>query len=251
MQLDASLINGSPYSILVAFAAGLATFFASCLLPLVPTYLAYLSGVSLSTPAGQAHRWRVVRASIYFVLGFVITFVLLGLSAHQLGSSLGQFRPVMQKLGGILFIFFGLVLLSIIKPAWVTKERRLEIENFITHKGFLHAMLAGVVFAFSWTPCIGPILAVILYWSAQQATALIGALLLLAYGLGVGLPFIGVALGFEQVLPYLRKLGPAGAIIHRAAGLLIVLAGILMLGGWFHQLTMSALHALGMETLAK
>ena len=169
MLLDDSTLNP-----LVAFTGGLITFFASCLLPLVPTYLAYLTGAALQTKGEPYQRWKVMRHALFFVLGFILTFIVLGATLRQLAAELLPYRQMLEKLGGLLFVIFGLFLLGVGKRSWLQREIKLTFGQWFEHWPYLNAFIFGVVFSLGWTPCIGPVLAVILLWSTQQANMLNG-----------------------------------------------------------------------------
>jgi cytochrome c-type biogenesis protein len=235
-----TFLDGSHVNVLVAFVAGFVTFFASCLLPLVPTYLAYLSGVSLSTPEASEKRWQIVQLAAMFVLGFSTTFVVLGLTLQQFATVIAPYRSVVEKLAGLLFIALGFFMLGIFKHQWFTQERRLNLGNlhglFAKHRN-IHAALTGVAFGFGWTPCIGPVLAVILYWASQQASMFSGAALLIAYSIGLGIPFILVAIGFEKLIPLLKKNQKISHYTNIISALVIMLAGVLMTMGVFQQMS--------------
>lgn len=236
------LFDGSQVNIGVAFLAGVITFFASCLLPLVPTYLAYLSGVSLQHVEGNVDasdkRWRVIRVAGFFVLGFIATFVVLGIALNQAAALVAPYRDGINRVAGLLFIFMGLFMMGVFRHPWFTKERRFDVHGLMSKHQHLHALLVGVAFGFGWTPCIGPVLALILFWSAHQATMWYGTLLLIVYGLGLGLPFLVVAAGFEKIIPLLRKYAKATQYVTHFAALVIILIGFLLLLGQFQKVPM-------------
>lgn len=233
-----TLLDGSQVNLLIAFIAGFITFFASCLLPLVPTYLAYLSGVSLNTPDAGKQRWYVVRMASMFVLGFIGTFVALGLTLQQFAAVVAPYRAGVEKVAGVLFILLGLFMLGVFKHQMFSQERRFSVQKVFTKYRHVHAFLTGIAFGFGWTPCIGPVLAVILYWSAQQASMAAGTLLLIVYGLGLGVPFILVAVGFEKLIPFLKKHSKVSHYTNIVSAVVIILAGLLMLTGTFQRLSL-------------
>lgn len=232
-----TFLDGSQVTVGVAFLAGFVTFFASCLLPLVPTYLAYLSGVSLTTETATKQRWLVVRHAVLFVSGFVTTFFALGVFSYHLASQIAPYKPVIEKIAGLFFITLGLFMLGVFQHRWFIQERRFDLHRMFNQHRFLHAVIMGVAFGFGWTPCIGPVLAVILYWSAQQATVWQGAGLLLVFGLGLGLPFLLVAIGFEHLIPLLKKYTKVSLYINRFAAGVIIIAGALLLTGQFQSMS--------------
>ena len=223
------MFDGTHINLLVAFLAGFSTFFASCLLPLVPVYLAYLSGLSLTHPQASSHRWQIVKASLFFVFGFVTIFVFLGEALYLFSHLVSFSRTWLDRLGGILFILFGLNLLNIFKPKWLNQEFKLNPNHWFTHHRYFHAFLVGLTFGFAWTPCIGPVLGVILFWASRQATAWLGFKLLLVFGFGLGLPFILVGFAFEPLIPWLKKHANLSRYFQLISGLIILLAGFLLL----------------------
>lgn len=239
-------LDGSNVSLVVAFIAGLTTFFASCLLPLVPTYLAYLSGVALSESAKQKSRWRIVKVALFFVIGFVTAFLVVGLSLQRLAAQLAFYRVWINRLGGLVFMVLALFLSGIFKSTLLMKEARFTLPKLENYQ-MLHAFFAGIFFGFGWTPCIGPVLAVILFWAASQAQALQGFLLLLTYGIGLGVPFIAVALGFETFIPVVKKHHRITQTITSVSALIIFLAGILMFTGQFQRLSLYLLQFTGLS----
>jgi cytochrome c-type biogenesis protein len=244
------LFDGSEVNLGIAFVAGFITFFASCLLPLVPTYLAYLSGVSLSSPEAGEKRWAILRVAFFFVIGFITTFVLLGLTLNQLSAVVAPYRSIVEKIAGLLFVGLGLFMLGVFKHEFFLKERRLDIQGAFSKHRHLHALVTGVVFGFGWTPCIGPVLAVILFWSAQQASMFTGTMLLVTYGIGLGIPFLLVAVGFEQFVPLLKKYKKVSVYVNYISAAVIILAGVLMFTGQFQRLSLVLLQYFNLNTLA-
>lgn len=245
-------LDGSNITVLVAFVAGFITFFASCLLPLVPTYLAYISGVSLSTMNTDNHRWLVFRAALLFVIGFVSTFVVMGITLQRFAVFFAEYREVMSQLAGLLFVFMGLLLLGAFKKLrLVNGEVRFDIQKFFVGSTHLHALFTGVAFGFAWTPCIGPVLAVILYWSASQANAARGIVMLIAYGLGLGVPFLLAAVGFDRVMKLVSHHPAWTKKITQLSAVIIILAGVAMITGKIDELSIFLISLFGISALAK
>ena len=226
------MFDGSQVNLLIAFLGGIITFFASCLLPLVPTYLAYLAGIATSKEQEETDknifRRRVFINGLIFTLGFIFIFVLMGATTQTLGIILNQYKPLIRKLSGIAFVIMGLFMLDVIKIQSLYKERRLQLPKSLEKYKELHSFLVGMAFGFAWTPCIGPVLAVILFWSAQAATIWKGMSLLLAYGIGLGVPFVITALFFESISTKLVKTKKVGKILHDIAAIVIISMGILL-----------------------
>lgn len=245
-----TLLDGSQVNLLIAFVGGFVTFFASCLLPLVPTYLAYLSGVSLQSDNAEQHRWSIFRVALFFVLGFISTFVVLGALISQFSVVVASYRVFINRLAGFLFVVLGLYMMGVFKSHILSREMRFDVHHLFKQYRHLHAFITGIAFGFGWTPCIGPVLAVILFWSSQQASMIQGLLLLIAYGIGLGIPFLIVALGFEKMIPLLRKYARISQYAMYVSGMVIILAGVLMFFGQFQRLSLVLLQLFGLNTLA-
>ncbi|HVP38485.1 MAG TPA: cytochrome c biogenesis protein CcdA, partial [Candidatus Saccharimonadales bacterium] len=175
-------------SLLVCLVAGLTSFISPCVLPIVPGYLSFISGVSLEEIQGSGAARRVMLAAVAFVLGFSTVFVALGASATLVGAFLKHHGALLAKVAGVVIIIFGLHMTGLVKIPFLTYEKRFHArERPISPLG---AYVVGLAFAFGWTPCIGPILAGILTLAAAQHTVARGILLLSFYSLGLGLPFL-------------------------------------------------------------
>lgn len=246
-----SFFNGSTFNVLIVFMAGVVTFFASCLLPLVPTYLAYLSGVSLAaTGENGQHRGLLVRVASVFVIGFICSFVTLSLAFNSLAFFLAPHRELINRLAGVLFLVMGFALIGMLDHSPLGKERKLDVRHLFNQQKYLHSFLTGIAFGFGWTPCIGPILAIILFTANQQATAVTGSLLLVVYGLGLGLPFLLVAVAFDQIMPFLKKSQRFSRWLMILSGVLIIVIGLLMLSGQFARVSIELLKLGNLRTLA-
>ena len=217
-------------SIGIAFLAGLLSFLSPCVLPLVPGYISFLSGISLEELRQGTDKKKVFKeaglVSIFFVLGFSVTFICLGASASLIGKFLIAHIKLLIKIAGVLIFVLGLYLLGFIKIGWLNYERRLQIKS--PSPGIWGAFLVGIAFGFGWTPCVGPILGSILALAATQETMIKGMLLLAVYSAGLGVPFIitGFAVGaFMNFFQRYKKFIRLGEII---AGVLLIGVGILM-----------------------
>lgn len=217
----------------IAFVAGILSFLSPCVLPLVPGYISFLSGVSLEElRQGAQHKKVLLKAgfvSISFVLGFSVIFTALGASATFLGKLLAEHLHMLAKIAGIIIIILGLHLTGLFKIKWLNYQKKIEVKR--SSPGLVTAFFIGMAFGFGWTPCIGPILAGILAIAAAQETLLRGVLLLLVYSLGLGIPFIitGFAIGaFMRFFERYRKFIRTGEVI---AGIFLVAIGGLMLFG--------------------
>jgi cytochrome c-type biogenesis protein len=228
----------------VAFAAGMLSFLSPCVLPLVPSYIGFLTGMSL--PEVRGRRRVALGHALLFVLGFSLVFVLLGASATALGRALNYYQLWLQRIGGILIIGFGLVCLGVIRVGFLDQERRLRME----HKpvGYLGSALVGMAFAAGWTPCIGPVLGGILGLAATSSDLTRGTLLLAAYSAGLAVPFLLAAVALESFLEWFQRFRRYLPWVMRLSGALLVFVGLLMvtgeftrLAGWLQGLTPDAL----------
>lgn len=220
-----------------AFLAGVLMFLAPCTLPLIPGYLAFISGVSLGELKKEQPsvglKKQVLINAIYYVIGFSLVFIVLGSVFGSLGSFLGSHRLLLARLGGILVIFFGLYLVGAVRLPKMLGEKRLHLERLLKPGHRSSSFLFGATFAFGWTPCIGPILASVLLLASQTATALEGAFLLFIFSLGLAIPFILLAWGIGQAANYLNRLGKYLNIISVIGGALLIIMGLLMLTNKF------------------
>ena len=219
-----------PVSYLVAFTAGVLSFLSPCVLPLIPGYIAFISGRSLEELTDEATRAailgsRVLRA-LAFGAGFTVVFTVLGASASVLGQFVGRTAPVLSKVAGVVLVLLGLHTTGWLKIPWLNYERRLQTRQ--RTPSLLGAGVVGMAFAFGWTPCIGPILAGILALAAAQTTVLRGVALLLVYSLGLGVPFLLTALGLGAFLKWFARYKRFIRWGELAAGILLIILGILM-----------------------
>ena len=228
----------------VAFAAGLLSFLSPCVLPLVPSYIGFLTGMSLPEVSGRRH--LALLHALLFVLGFTLVFMLLGASATALGRALNYYQVWLQRVGGVLIIAFGLVCLGVIRLPALSQERRLQVEQ--KPVGFLGSALVGMAFAAGWTPCIGPVLGGILGLAATSNDLSRGMLLLAVYSAGLAVPFLLAAVALESFLDWFQRFRRYLPWVMRVSGALLVFVGILMvtgeftrLAGWLQQFTPEAL----------
>ena len=207
--------------------AGVVSFLSPCVLPLVPGYISFLSGLSLEELSRTAQRKTVLRqaglGSIFFVLGFSLVFISLGASASALGGLLSTHLGTLSKLAGILIMVFGFHTAGIIPIPWLYYEKRWQGSGL--PPGLMGAFLMGLAFAFGWTPCIGPILASILALAATQETAARGMVLLFVYSLGLGIPFILTGFGLNFFMRFFARYRPFIRWGEIVAGLLLITVG--------------------------
>ena len=225
-------MEGTSLGIVVSFTAGLLSFLSPCVLPLVPSYVTFITGLSLED-VGRARRAAFVHA-LLFVLGFSLIFLALGASATAVGRLLFTQRVWISRIGGAMVILFGLYLLGVFNSGILARERRVHFAD--KPVGYLGTVLVGVAFGAGWTPCIGPILGAILALTATTADLRQGILLLGAYSLGLAVPFLGSALAVERFLSTYRRLRTHMAVVSRASGALLVGVGLLMMTSYFTRL---------------
>jgi cytochrome c-type biogenesis protein len=229
---------------LTAMAAGFISFVSPCVLPLIPGYVSFVSGVSTEERPGLRGRLRAFGLSAWFVAGFTSLFVLLGLSAQAFGGILQRNADLTNIVGGLFVIVFGLMMTGLLRAPFAWAGWRWRGPELVAGPG--SAYLLGVAFAFGWTPCIGPVLASILVVTATSATS--GAALLGAYGLGLGVPFILTAVFFSEIGSHLRKLRHVGRVLNLAAGALMIAMGVLIMTGhmqWIAIYLLETFPALG------
>ena len=217
---------------LTALVAGILSFLSPCILPLVPVYLANIAGTSALNP-DLADRRRIVFHTISFIAGFSLVFIALGASLGLLGA-MAPFG-LLYKIAGALLIVFGIFLVVSAKVPWLNYERRLNFGG-ARGTGYLRSLLIGAIFSLGWAPCVGPILGSILALAASSQTAWQGVYLLLAYCLGLGLPFIAVSLALGAASRYLRWFNRHAFITSIVAAVLLVGIGVLMLTGYLEYL---------------
>ncbi len=229
---------------IIAFVSGLLTFFSACLIPIVPAYIAYIAGVSLAEFGEIKHtdiqlykklKYRIVKNSIFFILGFSLIFILLGLTATSIGLFLTEKRIYLQKFGGIFMIVLGLFLVGFIKIPFFYKEYKFKT-NKINKPIVINSFLVGTAFAFSWTPCISPILSGILFLASLSGTMWEGALLLSFFAIGLAIPFILIAFTIGHSIKMLSKISKYSTIIKYITGIIIVIIGTLMILGLWENL---------------
>jgi len=222
-----ALIEVSALGLVTAGLAGAVSFISPCVLPLVPGYVSYIAGgTDADSPSGTFELRLVWRASC-FVLGFTTVFVLLGISAQALGGFLQRHQIEANIIGGALVITFGLAIAGLIRIPFLMLNIRWRGPDEI--RSPIGAFLLGLAFAFGWTPCIGPVLASILALTASSASN--GAVLLGVYGLGLGIPFLLVALFFGNAAATLKRMRRTGVILNVAAGLIMIAVGALLMTG--------------------
>jgi cytochrome c-type biogenesis protein len=222
--------------LIVLFGAGVASFLAPCVVPLLPAYLGMVAGEA--APAGGVETndsGRSVRATAIFVLGFAVVFAALGAAAGLVGGSLDGVQSAVQRIGGVLVIVMGLALLGVARGPLAAEHRLLQAVPRVA--GPLRPFLVGVVFGAAWTPCVGPLLGAALTVAAASGQAVRGGLLLVAYAVGIGVPFMLASLGLASSTTARQRLQRVGPVIQRVGGVLLVVLGALLVTGAYHHLT--------------
>ncbi|TVQ41256.1 MAG: cytochrome c biogenesis protein CcdA [Spirochaetaceae bacterium] len=228
-------------TLLLAMVAGLLSFASPCVLPLIPSYLSYIGGVSLDElRSGNVARGPMLLKTVLFVVGFTLVFVLLGIAFSGSGLLFARFGPLINLAAGAIVILLGL---NVVFDFWrfLMVERRVRIDG--RPKGYTGSMLVGMAFGAGWTPCIGPILAAILFLAGQGSHIGRGALLLAAYSLGLGIPFLAAGFFFPQVANALQRIKRHLPTIKTASGLFLIAIGVLIAAGRFQQLNAALISA--------
>ena len=222
-------MEGQSVGILIAFTAGILSFLSPCVLPLIPSYVSFISGLSLEE--AEDKRWTAIRHAVLFVSGFTLIFVALGATATGLGRLLNYNQVWLERGGGALIVAFGLYLLSGWQWAPLARERRVHLAD--KPLGYLGSVLVGVAFGAGWTPCIGPILGSILLFTSTQQDLGRGVGLLLAYSAGLAVPFLIAAAAVERFLEWFKGFRRFLPLVSRLAGGLLVFMGLLVMTGYF------------------
>ena len=221
-------------SIYMAFAAGIISFLSPCVLPLVPGYISFISGVTFTEIKEKSSTSLILRGkkrlivinSLFFVAGFSVVFILLGATATWIGAFLSSKISLMSKIGGLIIIFFGIYKIGLIRPQLFYKETRFDIKD--RKFGYAGAMLIGAAFAFGWTPCIGPILGVILTYAGTLENVDQGVVLLLVYSLGLGVPFLITAFGINYFWRFFIRIKKYMGLLEVTSGVIMVILGVMI-----------------------
>jgi cytochrome c-type biogenesis protein len=220
-------------TLLAAFAAGFLSFVSPCVLPLIPGYISFVSGVSLDEMRGDVppstSRLQVFLTSLAFVVGFSIVFVLLGASATAIGKFMFAKLPLLSKIAGAILIVFGLHTMGVFRIPLLEAEKRVHSQR--KPAGPLGAVLVGVAFAFGWTPCIGPILGGILAIAGSKNSVGEGITLLAVYSMGLGIPFLLTSLAINQIFGAAKRIRRYYHAIELASGALLIAIGVLIITG--------------------
>lgn len=224
---------------MVALSAGLLSFFSPCVLPLIPSYLIFISGISFDNYEEillAKHRKKVLVNSLAFVLGFSFVFVAMGVSSSLLGNLLFQFRMVIVRIGGLFLIVMGLFYLNIVRIPILNREKMINLQQ--KPYGIIGSFIVGITFSLGWTPCIGPALSSILIMASASDNPLRGIYLLSLYSLGLALPFIIASLLCNHLLDFLKKYGSLVRYSTKILGILLIIVGLLFITSYFGKLSL-------------
>ena len=217
-------------SLMASFLAGLFSFVSPCVLPLVPSYVTYITGLSLDqlTDAGERRRARktIILNALLFIGGFAMVFIAFGASASLIGQLLADYQDLVRKIGGVLIVVFGLYLMGIVKLKLLMHERRFHFHG--RPAGYVGSVLIGAAFAAGWTPCVGPVLGTVLMYAGTTETIMDGVTLLAYYSLGLGLPLFAVALGVDRFLVYFKRARAYLGTISVVSGMILVVFGLVL-----------------------
>ena len=215
--------------VVVAFTAGLLSFLSPCVLPLIPSYVTFITGLSLDD-VQNARRAALVHG-LLFVLGFTLIFLAMGATATLLGQALLRHRDWISRIGGIVIIIFGLYLLGVLNSGFLSRERRFHVAD--KPVGYFGTVVVGVAFGAGWTPCLGPILGSILVYTSSQADLAKGMWLLLAYSLGLAVPFLLSAVAIERFSAFFQRMRRQMVWVSRISGAVLIGIGILLVTNYF------------------
>lgn len=226
-------------SLVAAFSAGLLSFVSPCVLPLVPSYISYITGLSIEQLTDATVRSKFKRSivvnSLLFIAGFTAVFVSFGASASFIGQALITYQDHIRRIGGILIIVFGLYLLGVLNISFLKMEHRFQFRS--RPVGYVGSFLIGVAFAAGWTPCVGPVLGTILLYASTTDSMLNGVLLLTSYSLGLGLPLFLTALGVDRFLAYFKQARLYLWGVSTVSGVLLIVVGVMIYANTLTMIT--------------
>jgi len=228
-------VNEVSIGLVAAFMAGIFSFLSPCVLPLVPSYLALVTGMSLEDLQQGVNRKATFIHSLLFVLGFSAIFIILGASASFLGQFFKQYELWIARIGGVIIIIFGLHLSGVFKLAPLMREKRIHVSD--TPAGYLGTIGVGMAFAAGWTPCLGPVLGAILTYGMSTDTMWAGVGLLTAYSAGLAIPFLVASLALDAFLQGFKRFRRWIPVVEKASGLMLIGLGVLLLTGQLTALT--------------
>lgn len=222
----------------VAFVGGVLSFFAPCVLPLVPSFLIYISGTSISQASdlsNRAHRKKILLHSISFIVGFSFVFISLGLSSSILGNVFSLYEKWIMRIGGLVLIIMGLSMLNIIKISFLNQEKMIHLNE--KPAGYIGSFVVGLTFSLGWTPCIGPVLASILLIASTGDSVFSGVYLLGLYSLGLAIPFFVAALLVSRLMGFMQRWGYIVKYTSKILAGLLVFLGLFLVSGYWKIIT--------------
>jgi cytochrome c-type biogenesis protein len=225
---------GQSVGVAVAFSAGLFSFLSPCVLPLFPSYLSFITGMSVADLSGDitpAARRRVLLHAIAFVAGFSAVFIALGATFSAAGQFLLEHREWIRRLGGALIVLFGLYIAGVFRLGLLGRTASFQLRE--KPAGYAGSLLVGITFAIGWTPCVGPILGAILSLAGTADTVQRGVGLLVAYSAGLGVPFLLSALALGSFLRFFKRYRSFIPVVERGAGVLLVVVGVLVFTNYY------------------
>jgi len=223
---------------IVAFSSGLLSFFSPCILPLVPSYLIFISGISFTDYSEaylKKYRKTVLLHSVAFILGFSFVFVTLGLSSSLIGKFLSNYQTYIMRIGGLFLIVMGLYYLGLVRISFLNQEKMIHLKR--KPLGFVGSFVVGITFSLGWTPCVGPALSSILLIASTTEQPFEGVYLLGAYSLGLAIPFLISSLLFHQLFGLLKRYAYVVRYTMKAMGVLLLLMGLLLFSGYYGMVT--------------
>jgi len=223
-----------PLGVVVAFTSGLFSFLSPCVLPLFPSYLSFVTGMSvsdLSADLTAATRRRVMLHAVAFVVGFSVVFVALGASFSAAGAFLLDYRDWIRRVGGVLIVVFGLYVVGVLRIGIFGRAQQLQLNA--KPAGYVGSFIVGLTFAIGWTPCVGPILGAILSLAGTVDTVRRGVGLLVAYSAGLGVPFLLSAAALGAFLKFFKRYRPFIPVVERFAGVVLVVVGFLVVTNYY------------------
>lgn len=223
---------------IAAFISGLLSFFTPCILPLVPSYIVYISGITvgdMSAP-GTGHRKRVFFHSLFFILGFSFVFVALGISSSLIGNFLSHYQTYIIRIGGVILIVLGLFYLDILKIPVFNRQYMFQLEQ--KPIGLFGSFIVGITFSLGWTPCVGPALSSILIVASMSGRTSHGVYLLSLYSLGLAIPFLMASLVFDKLFLLLKKYSFVSRYAVKLLGILLIILGLIMVSSYYSLLNL-------------
>ncbi len=220
----------------LAFLAGVLSFISPCVLPLIPSYVSFITGISFEELTEDIATPRVKRAiilnSVMFILGFSLVFIAMGATISLLGQYFAVYQGIFRRVGAVIIVFMGLHIIGLVNFKFLQRDKRLHLFND-KPLGFIGSFLVGIGFAAGWTPCIGPILASILLVAGTSDTLGLGIMLLIVYSLGLAIPFFLTSLGINRFLKYFNKIKKYMRAISIVSGLFLIIMGVLIYTNYF------------------